>query len=109
MDVDTGLLMGFGATIVTAIFGSSVITAWITSKAQRPLTTAQAAGEQADAAAVIMAASNELVKNVVARLAALETKVQYLEANQARLVTQLVKEGVEPDLLPMPRLFDVEI
>lgn len=99
---DASLLMGFGATIVTAILGSSVITAWITQRAQRPLTLATAKGEDADAAAVIMTASSDFVKNVLDRVLLLEAKVQHLEQNQGRLVAQLVAAGIEPNLLPSP-------
>lgn len=97
---DVGLIMGFGATIVTAILGSSVITAWITQRAQRPLTLATAKGEDADAAAVIMAASSDFVRSVLDRVVLLEAKVQHLEQNQSRLIQQLVAAGIEPDLLP---------
>lgn len=100
--MDTGLLMGFGATVVTAILGSSVITAWITTRTQRPLTMAQARGEDADAAAVIMTASTEFITSVVSRVALLESKVQHLEQNQSRLIQQLVAAGIEPDLMPTP-------
>lgn len=102
--MDTGLLMGFGATIVTAILGSSVLTAWITQRMQRPLTLATAKGEDADAAAVIVTASNEFVKNVVERVTLLEQKVLHLEANQGRLIAQLVQAGIEPDLIPNPTM-----
>lgn len=95
----TTLFLTSGATIVAAIFGSSVLTAWITQRAQRPLTKAQAQSEQADAAAVIVNVSNEFVKNVVERVAMLERKVNLLEANQARLVAQLHEAGIEPDLV----------
>lgn len=104
--MDTSLLFGFGATVVTAILGSSVITAWITSRAQKQLTSAQARGEEADAAAAIVGASTEFVKNVVDRVTALEQKVIHLEANQARLIAQLHAHGIEPDLIPAPAPFD---
>lgn len=102
----TTLFLTSGATVVAAIFGSSVLTAWITQRSQRPLTAAQAQGEQADAAAVIITASNEFVRNVVDRVEKLELKVRYLEMNQARLIAQLVEAGIKPDLVTMPLHID---
>lgn len=94
-------MLAGGGTLVAAVLGSSVLTAWITTRSQRTLLVAQARGEDADAAAVIVSASSEFVRNVVERVTLLEQKVQHLEQNQARLVKQLVAAGIEPDLIPM--------